>query len=512
MSKHNFLFYFNWQMNIPFYGILLHELDKILSDQDNQVFILSCNGILRNCLLNNTSDRSVCKICRFVKNRGEMPYKAGVKMFHIEDWLKNSNTLVPEFSYENIEDIKKIVYDDCFIGYGALSSYVSYTRNQEPVIDNEFRNYFNDLLVSEIIMIRAIENLFSEITFKEVYLYNGRWADVRPVYDICKRDKIKVNILEAVNNGIVTFYREVYMNVLPHNIKNRNDIIDRIWEESTLDKETKENLASEFFVKRKNADFVRGDMKIYTSDQQSEKLPDNWNPSKRNVVIFVSSEDEFVALGDEWERYRIYKNQLTGLNELLSFFGNNERYFFYLRIHPNLTEIKYGYHTRLFELEQKYNNISVIPGDSSVSTYKLVDNSEKVIVFGSSVGVEACYWRKPVILLGGTIYYFQDVAYLPSTTEEIKEMVEAYLDPKPILGALKFGFYLMNYHLYTETVVREPYPIKLFGKTLGYGFDFLRIWNSPLLFKIVYKSYNILINVILKPFRKSRPPVPLKGL
>lgn len=497
-------------MTIPFYGIMLHEIDKLIDNPENLVFILSCNGILRNCVVNKTSDRAFCKVCQFARNVGEKPYLERVKMIHIEDYVKAEKTVFPVLEYGNTKDIQNIMYKGCYIGYGALSSYVSYTRNQEPVMDQEFRNYFDDLLKSEILLINSIENLFSKLSFDEVYLYNGRWADVRPVFDICLRDKIKVNVLESVNNGTTSFDREIYVNVLPQDISYRNGIIEKIWKESELDDEIKEKLASDFYIRRKNADFVRGDIKVFTAEQQSDKLPDGWDTSKRNISIFNSSEDEFIALGKEWDMYQIFANQESGIKEILSAFEINTNYHFYLRIHPNLSNVPYGYHKRLYDLEQKYKNVTVIAGDSKVSTYKLIDHCEKVIVFGSSVGAEACYWRKPVILLGGTTYYLQGLAYIPVSLEETFGLIEANLEPKPIIGALKFGFYLMNHHLYTETINCEPYPIMMFGKTIGYGFKHMRVLNSPLLFKVIYKLL-IYSHRVLRLIVKDKKRIPVKG-
>jgi hypothetical protein len=91
-----------------------------------------------------------------------------------------------------------------------------------------------------------------------------------------------------------------------------------------------------------------------------------------------------------------------------------------------------------------YPNITVIPASSPISTYKLIDHCEKVIVFGSTAGIEANYWGKPVILLGGSLYHHLNVAYYPKNFIELDALLFAKLDPKPRLGALKFGFYFFG--------------------------------------------------------------------
>lgn len=38
----------------------------------------------------------------------------------------------------------------------------------------------------------------------------------------------------------------------------------------------------------------------------------------------------------------------------------------------------------------------MIGADSDISTYDIMDNAEKVIVFGSTMGLESSYWENPL--------------------------------------------------------------------------------------------------------------------
>ena len=55
----------------------------------------------------------------------------------------------------------------------------------------------------------------------------------------------------------------------------------------------------------------------------------------------------------------------------------------------------YKYHTDLLKLGEKYPNMTVIPGGSSLSTYALIDRADVVVVWGSTTGAEAVYHGKP---------------------------------------------------------------------------------------------------------------------
>ena len=90
----------------------------------------------------------------------------------------------------------------------------------------------------------------------------------------------------------------------------------------------------------------------------------------------------------------------------------------------------------------------------SISLSPVVATAEKVIVFGSSTGIEANYSGKPVVLLGGAFYYYLDVTYNPMTKEEVLLLITSKLEPKNNLGAIKFGFYLMFMEFQNRFLIR----------------------------------------------------------
>jgi hypothetical protein len=60
------------------------------------------------------------------------------------------------------------------------------------------------------------------------------------------------------------------------------------------------------------------------------------------------------------------------------------------------------------------------------------------------MGVEACYWNKPSILLGMSYYDKLDCCYIPQSHEETIDLMRTDLMPKPKTGALKYGFWELS--------------------------------------------------------------------
>ena len=67
--------------------------------------------------------------------------------------------------------------------------------------------------------------------------------------------------------------------------------------------------------------------------------------------------------------------------------------FFWIKCHPNLSNVFWDYHKKVFTLHDPTNNIFVIPPNSKVDTYSMLRVCEKAITFNSLIGIESVYWK-----------------------------------------------------------------------------------------------------------------------
>ena len=75
-------------------------------------------------------------------------------------------------------------------------------------------------------------------------------------------------------------------------------------------------------------------------------------------------------------------------------------FIFYLRVHPHMKELPSST-SQLVDIQalsSRYSNVCVIWPEENIDTYALIDACEKILTFGSTVGIEATYWGKPSIL------------------------------------------------------------------------------------------------------------------
>ena len=415
----------------------------------NQVYFLLCNRNFRYCGCNMHGSPFKCFRCeRFAKGLLKK-CSPSIKVIEMDKHLMeelNEEVDKVKLDYNSVKDIKSLVYKGAKVGMGCLSAFISHSRNNNPLIDDEFRAYFDKVLRKGCLYAEFQYRMIKEIQPDRIQLFNGRFMETRPASDIAIQNQILLRSNEQWRVFPHRFIKRQFYNALPHSIEANHNWFESMWKDEYIPQVEKERIGRRFFESKYTHAF--GGDKDYTAKQIAAKLPENWDNTKKNYVIFNSSEDEFTAIGGEYEERKVFNSQYDGVAYIASLFKNRKDVNIYLRIHPNLAKIKYKYHTDLLGLGEKYDNLFVIPGDSDVSSYALMREAYRVITFGSTTGIEATYMGKTVIALCVNWFSGLDISYNPTTVEEAEQLILAEnLSPKPQTEAIKFGYFIMNLNL-----------------------------------------------------------------
>jgi len=260
---------------------------------------------------------------------------------------------------------------------------------------------------------------------------------MRPALALCEKHSIDVFFHEAgsdLSKYLLT------KNSLLHNISYMQTMINDFWNKSEDSDEIKFTKAESFFAGNRKG--ISKNWHSYTNDHIWE-LPEDWDKNDYNVVIFTSSEDEFAAVGDSWKQ-PIYKTQDDGIEKLAGSLQDEGNIKIWVRLHPNLKTAP----QKLLEPYLKIDSpvIRLIMPHSTISSYLLMDNADKVVTFGSSVGIEAAYWKKLSILLGVSFYKGMGAVHEANSHQEaINLIIDKELTPLDNLPAVKYGYYFGNY-------------------------------------------------------------------
>jgi hypothetical protein len=353
----------------------------------------------------------------------------------------------------------------------------------------------------------AVEVIDDVIKPDHYAVFNGRLFDARPFFrKPCLMGR-RVQCFEAESMPPAWEFKSIhYNNSLPHDVVANNDMVISFWKEATkiLPEKKMIEIGESFFEGRRSKQPFSPKIKSFVAEQVDDMLPEGWNTQKRNFVFFNSSEDEFAGIDKVYDSFKYKPTQQAVIENVARLAAEADpTIHIYLRIHPNLKNVKHQYHSDLLQLGTQFSNLTVVPADSPVSTYSLLDVAEKIITVGSTVGVEAVYFNKPSILLGPAGYRFLDICYVPKNDDELRALLKDRLTEKSRGSAIQFGFYWASDK-------GRKWSCFDFGSTGRARFLGLRVPVSPLfklfgskrLFGLMYKLF--VEQVLFLPFQLKR--------
>lgn len=481
------------------------NLDEAIEQvgKGNDVFFLSCDDSIGGCMENPEFNPIICAKCRFFQKRFSKRYlPKSVEHHWVKEYMNEiSEKDIPIFSYKTVSELKSICFRNVEIGMGALSSYITLTRNLNPLIDQNSHLYFDALLLQQVKLTLIVEKLQEKYKFDLLVFHNGRFAQYKPLLNIAQFYDINFVCTETLESITNQRYKNYFYNDIPHCISANQHNYDVFWNSWVGDTVKREQIGRSFFERRRDSQ-PAGDV-VYTSQQKKGVLPEYWDEKKENIVIFNSSEDEFCAISKEYDNAALFPSQLTGIKTIVEHYQKDPNKHFYLRVHPNLMKVGYKYHLDIYKLD--YPNLTVIPADSIVSTYSIMDAANKIIVFGSTIGIEAVYWRKPVICLAAAFYKLMNIVYLPHTEAELWDYINTpHLSCLYNDEILRYGFYYMSESHEKTRFVNINWKVYRWGKIVFKSLVYQKILGSNLLYIVIQSFFK---HVLYKFGRSVRLPI-----
>lgn len=404
-------------------------------DKGDDVTVLTCNASLLTCEPNPDHNFDRCLKCmgRMRSGLERLSKRVTVRsILNLSVQDKNELKSVKK-EYKNTKKLKLANIDNYDIGWAVFSSLVSRQRDPYPDISTKNnKRVVKRLLLNSIAVYRSIRNYLIDENYKTVYVVNGRFAILRAVLRAAQAEGVKCFIHDR---GCDFNHYELYKNSLPHDIELRTARI-RVATKCAKQNDVQE-LASRYYQERSQS--IKQNWISHTANQEKGSLPDSWDLDKENIVIYTSSEDEFVSIGDEWKN-NLYAKQSLALKKIASDLLPNRNIQLYVRMHPNLKGVDNSDIRDTLGIQ--FDNLEIITPDNPVDSYTLLKKADKVLTFGSTMGIEAVFWGVPSILAGVSFYKNLGGTYNPSNHEEVMDLLRhPNLQKKDKEAALMYGYY-----------------------------------------------------------------------
>ncbi len=413
------------------------ELAQRHMDAGDTVFMVGCSAEMLACDANMEHALNACLICEDKRMFGQgllsqAPTRLPLLKLNVADRQALAHL---KTSFADLQDLRDLNVDGFDIGLGVLSSAVSATR--DPNLDvREHADLLSRLTLTSFAVYLSMLNHLQETGAERIYLFNGRLAPMRAAL----RASQKLGIPFAIHERGANLSRfKLYTEGLPHDIAYMNREVRRAWERAT-DTKAREELAHTYFAQR-----AKGQVQSWHSfvtGQTAGQMPQDWDFTLHNIVMYLSSDDEFVAISDAWKN-RIYENQLAGVLQVFADVADKKAVRVTVRMHPNSARMKGNLEQQL--RARAPSNVHIEPPLSPVSTYALLNAADVALCFGSTVGVEALYWGRPSVVAGPSFYGDLGGVLLPATHQEVMSLILSKLEPQDRTPALMYGHYLQTF-------------------------------------------------------------------
>ena len=432
------------------------EIMERLLQNGNTIYWVICNGDFQTCFHNPEHKFMHCKVCHSRVNKGLETLKRNVtnhQNLHVLDYGQflqleqfKKEGFISDFDFKNINELKSYHYKTYDSGMATASSLVSFTRNHEPDLLLH-KDFINRGLLTGAYLYEVFQLILDQIQPDLVVLFNGRFVENRPLLRVSQERKIDYATHERGGKLNTFLFR---INSIPHSIETVRNEMEALWSQAGVDRD---EVGKTFYTNRIKR--VEDAWYSFTKEQQEGRLPESLKniDNKKVITIFNSSLDEYEGL--EGFGPFFYQNDNEGILQICRSLERFSDIKLYLRVHPNLRRLNNSQNKFLKEKINVLNSVEMIPAEDSVDTYALIDKSEIVIVFGSTVGAEAAFAGKKVVLLGRAAYENLDCFVIPKNHEELMTILTDDTYVFPTINQddpLKYGYwnetYGINYQHY----------------------------------------------------------------
>lgn len=418
----------------PHLEVELEIIEKHILNNDT-IFYVLCNRTLKTCFhyYNPTFDECYYCMSKFKIGISLLSKKINLlkwpneKKFHIQN----------KYSFLNVSDLMKFTIDNKAFGLSIASQMITELKNEQFDTVEYFDN-INSHLDTSFFLYNSFMSIVNKIKPDVVYFFNGRFPVSYPILAICREKNINFYTHERGNN--FNSFRLAH-NSLPHDTRLIAKECNSIYNLYSSNEALKN--AGEFYSHRRAGNKLTGF--IYTEHQSPGRLPDNFDFNKINIVYFNSSEFEYCALplAQHYGHY-LYESDYDMLTKVAQDLSRHDNIHIYCRIHPNLANSNSNQVDSILNLHDRFKNLTIISPQNKIDSYALMDSSSIVIVNLSTMGAEASFWGKPVILVGDSLLNELDGFYKPKSHNELIHLLLNNLRPLPRTGAIKYGLWLQR--------------------------------------------------------------------
>ena len=348
---------------------------------------------------------------------------AKIQDLRLSRMFKNSNFKLRNYSTYGNHKIIRLSEEDLKMGYEET---ITKTRDSKPCRIHA-QNLISHYAKLHHLAYRESLSYLQEMQPDLVFIFNGRFYREKAIWRAARELGIQVHFIERFAPTWGNRYFEFQGPV--HDIGYRCSLMKDFWTSFTEanGEEAARKIADKWFIDRSI-----GINQSFTADQTLDFRFEFGD--KKVITFFHSSEDELFTteLGSA-----LWDDQIIFLQALQEAFSKLNDFHLVVRVHPNLRHKSQREITRWrkFESDSRHFGSTFIMHDSPIKSYDLLNKSDYILTFGSTIGVEASFFGKPSVLVSRAFHENLEVV---QSINDIRDLIETLTNGIPKTNLQRF--------------------------------------------------------------------------
>jgi len=417
--------------------------------QGVRVVNFTCLRGMRRCVLGTRTEDVLreppCQHClkqsEAIYDRQELVWMAGEPDADLEEALKGLT----------LDELQAFTYEDIPLGELCLPSMRWILRRHHLVEDGPTTRLYHDYILSAYSVAVQFDSLINELHPSAVMVFNGMQFPEATARWVARKQGIPAYSHEVGLRATSAFFTAGEATAYPVDIP----------DDFQLTAEMDQRLDA-YLSKRFKGDFSMAGVTFWPEMSGLdadfvEKLSgfEQVVPVFTNVIFDTSQPHANV----------VFEDMFVWLDEVLKVAEQHPETLFVIRAHPDESRPGKASRESVADWAAKNNvsalpNVDFIPPDAYFSSYEMIQRSKFVMIYNSTIGMEASIMGAPVLSAGKARFTQLDTVFFPRTQEAYLAQLEAFLNADQVeaspvhkLNARRF----LYYQLYRTSLPFEQY-------------------------------------------------------
>jgi hypothetical protein len=396
-----------------------------------------CHAGLEGCMIGTIRKRPLtpppCNVCCRLSR---MLYPGNLQ--HSLRAPKDGWDSISEIEGDSIEALRQVTAGSVPLGELCLPSLRWVLRKHNVVDSPEIVELFRRYLRSAAHLAKEFDRFLSETKPRALVVFNGVTFPEAVARHLALERGIPVITHEVGVQPLSAFFTHGHATAYPIDIE--DDFALDAGDEARLDS---------YLVERFQGQFTMAGVRFWPEIRSmDEALLGKITQHKQTVAVFTN----VIFDTSQMHANTVFSDMFVWLEGVVELARERKDTLFVIRAHPDeLRPGKESQETVAEALQQSgaiaLPNIVFIPSDQFLNSYELIEKSKLVLVYNSSIGLEATLLYRVVLSGGASRYTRYPTVYFPDTPEAYFQLARRFLEqekPRPpkefILQARRFSY------------------------------------------------------------------------